>query len=592
MLTRAELPHSVRRMYATFVERYPRQHPDHNRVMEGVTESVVFIYEKVNNPRTAVKEPAILESDPFGFIVDKDPVFGRISPLVSIRRDFETQKRRRGSNLDSDQTSSSGLRISLIGLPFIIPRLAETEKARWLQGHPLPEKLEEEFPSGGVLLDAVSASEAETPRTRRLIMPGTTTFRELAAEYPELSEYKIRELINAQADVDFDFGRDGIKIFQRQQVVPVIARHDRAAKVSRAEIVVKEGQVYASTSIIALTREDKDQQPINRRVQGLPYVEGYGSTNKAHLYPLRNVLMRFDDPQTDIKEGLEQDSEQKWYNTIASVDFKESVRYLRLVEGYSRNEFSRLTGLANSTLESAEVIGAISLRKLNTIIKLSTIDQNGKAAQLLRVKSLGEQPMTVNELREADFGKVFKYLRIINGMSQEMLAEKLSVSGSWIGKIEKGRTLPEGILSVVDNWLNLQPAFKEVLRRTLHPEKPIIEQELLNKVVDERLLFVKGPDARREEGDTSSPNIARAIRTAETVGHAFDVLGESGEVTADQIWEVLKIKFKNEQIEALKTRALLPLDFVLAEFMFRLGFDIHHPYTHAMVGWGNEKRVA
>ncbi len=289
------------------------------------------------------------------------------------------------------------------------------------------------------------------------------------------------------------------------------------------------------------------------------------------------------DPETHAARIEENENkltdEPKWLQTFRKVPLREAVWFIRLAKGQTRREFAQDVGNAEGTIKNVEEgKSMLGLQFINKIIK-KRFDQEGQAAQLLRLLSQGEKAMTLEELDRAPIGKLVRYLRIVQGQEQTEVAEKLMRDSTVISNIESGKNSCLGHEDAIpDLWLKLpaDSALRKIIKHKILSPNKSIDDNLLQAVLQERFLFVDSSKDRKKTPARIQELVA-VVEAKETIGQALFFLRQDRPLT--------KKYMRLVELDKKHIR-----DYVLASHLSELGYDIHHPVAQYLLRWNYQEK--
>lgn len=293
------------------------------------------------------------------------------------------------------------------------------------------------------------------------------------------------------------------------------------------------------------------------------------------------------------KEAMgERFEDPRWLQTIDQAKFNNAVRYLRIDLGLSRDEFSKLANISCDSLKQIELGKApASLRVVNRIIQRARLDVDGKAAQLLRLKSQGESPMTIAELATVAPEKLFFYLTIAKGEVQNETAAALERGKGTIYKFAKGQLSLKGTLGKIPEWLGVSTEsslYRLFEQRVLTPNIPA-NRELVDGVLSEGFVFVD-PTRKMPRYRTEVDNILiKELQEKDTVGQALRHLRTRKGLTQPALAGNDHTK---SYVGSKEVGPNLPFDYKAGDILKKAGYDIHHPVAHYMINRLSDLRAA
>ncbi|MGI8420416.1 MAG: helix-turn-helix domain-containing protein [Candidatus Levyibacteriota bacterium] len=353
-------------------------------------------------------------------------------------------------------------------------------------------------------------------------------------------------------------------------------------KLSPEGDVIAEGAI---THVMAATLPPVERARIDDLLEPFPGKVVFDK--KTHTPPVDTLAIA--DPETEVTE------EQKWFDTIKQIPFGEAVWFLRVASSQTRAEFAEECGISVGELTFVEE-GKRGLRLpyVNRIID-TTFDPDGEIAQLLRLKSQNYDVMTLEDLQNASIGKVFDYIRTLQGQERSEVGKKLFKSENTVRDIELGRVLGSRLEDDMTNrWLDLPPdsTWRKVIRhKIISPDEPI-NAETLQGVMHERFLIVADSQDNNEGPplSTDDSEVMDEIQSKETLGQAIKFLRERKNIGSKKMSQrslaalIQRRSFTHKEISYLEQDKQHLRDYRLFALLEEgLGYDIHHPVAQYML---------
>lgn len=300
------------------------------------------------------------------------------------------------------------------------------------------------------------------------------------------------------------------------------------------------------------------------------------------------------------KQSLKED--HKWFVTFYHSSFAQGIKYLRLSERISSNEFEKEIESAQGHLykyEQEQDKPYIFI--VNKIIDASPINPDGKAAYLLRLKHAGEDIMDNSRLRNCHPGELVRTLRLQRGITQKELGIMLGLPQTQISKLEKGTrqllqrdTIREKFIS----WLNIAPNSPLAELLTLKAQDPDAEPNaaFLKAVASGPYLFGNHHENKNhykllpEEQALLEEISSRYTNENITINTIFRMIRAKQNRSRTDIVQASKNRISLGQIQNIENKPDIPLDDTIVLYTQCLSLTIHHPLTHLILDIAEQER--
>jgi len=287
---------------------------------------------------------------------------------------------------------------------------------------------------------------------------------------------------------------------------------------------------------------------------------------------------------------------QEWMRTFTHpyMTFGRSLTYMRLAEKMKKIDFARRAHVGVTSLSEYEAeVKPPQLSTLQRMIESSVLDPRSKAAQLLRLKRGGIDPMTSEKLKECTLGELIRYLRILNGANHEELGSALGYRQDSISRFELGVVKNPFVNHTLDlfiDWLNLpaESALTQAIRQKSQNYGITLSDEIIQDAVMDQYLFQE--HLQTITAYILSPQDTSLLKQMEQQGMTF---GETLKLTRErrglsQSQFAGMTGYSRGHIEGGRN---IPEDYAIARLLVPLEYDIHHPITHYLLNYTEKARA-
>ncbi|HVA96298.1 MAG TPA: helix-turn-helix transcriptional regulator [Candidatus Acidoferrales bacterium] len=268
--------------------------------------------------------------------------------------------------------------------------------------------------------------------------------------------------------------------------------------------------------------------------------------------------------------------------------------YIRCAFNESQVAFAGNAGISSNRLSEIERNKRPASRiNTNKIIEASMLESDGKAAQLLRLKSNKMAIMTTSQLKKASVAEICEYIRILKGQTRKEVADETFLSKSQIGRLFGGdATLSTHEQMITGLWLKLpeESALATVISQKMHNPRGEIDDALLEKVTQDKYLFTDTSIKIAPINLSTAQNrLDSQVQRASSIGQALRVLRKNLGLTQEAFAASIKDRnYTSNLVSRIERGEHIPHDYTIVFLLGYLGYDIHHPITKTLL----KKQVA
>lgn len=319
------------------------------------------------------------------------------------------------------------------------------------------------------------------------------------------------------------------------------------------------------------------------------------SENETHSQIPQHDVIFTQSPERNKKKH----TERKWIRTIHKVSFGKALTYLRLDEGLPIQQFATEAEIGKRQLYGFEENSETPHHYiLNKIIVASSLEPQGKPAQLLRLKRIKKSPMSLLELQTCTYGALSTYIRQVLGFSQADLAKITGSNQQYINDIENNKSkvgprAQKKFVALLDN--TAQAPFEEIFRQKVQSPNTKIPYSLAQSASAKSYLFA--PDIENLP-EAPMPSLDQRFfddlieyynsQQEITIGNMLTYIRSKRGETQKQFADVTQKK--QSHIAKMELSQTPPQDFTIAKITKSLGYDIHHPITHLLIDIAKENK--
>lgn len=255
------------------------------------------------------------------------------------------------------------------------------------------------------------------------------------------------------------------------------------------------------------------------------------------------ILRQSSDFEADI--SVERDSEDiainedVWLERLDPFSLSTNIRLIRIYLEMNEKEFADAIHIAKDTLYRIETERrSPNQSTTNSIIEVSPLDPEGKAAHLLRAQADGLDVMTVEKLQVCPLGELLYYLRILKGQYPKEFATAVGVARERVVEWEAGTVTPTERLEDIIRAFDFLPdsIIPDIIRFKATHEIEVLPAELIAKVRPKKEKYLITDESKKEQQEKKEIE-KRWLRTIRKVGiaKALRYLRESEGMSRDQV---------------------------------------------------------
>ena len=287
----------------------------------------------------------------------------------------------------------------------------------------------------------------------------------------------------------------------------------------------------------------------------------------------------------ELKKILtERQDTKKWIKTLVERSPDEIITFLRLSTYSSIEAFSKKTVMNNTTIHLAEKNKnhKMELYNLNDAINASAIGELGSdsiAAQLCRAEYFKIKLKSCDDLKNWTKDDLLTYIYPLIGLTPKEVQKKLNTNNY---SLEDFLTLIN--LSPQDEYDN---ALLQVVKYMFGEVKEITPDDYKKAVLGKYLFTEQLNDIQPYDWSLEDLELGHLLMS-QTSGEIIRTIRHKKGLTIKELSNIIS---HDRIITTIEHTQAIGRDYILAEIMLGLGYDIHHPLTQGVLDKAKKERL-